>query len=401
MSETNKLRVFECFAGYGGWSFALKRLGVEHETVGYSEVDKFAIQCYEQNHDGKSLGDITTLDLNKIPDFDLLVASPPCQAFSIAGKGLGADDSRGRLFENTIEIMRVKQPKYAIYENVKGLLSKKHTEYFNQIIRLMNDAGYNVFHKVLNTKEHGIPQNRERVFIVCIRKDIDSSTFQFPEKQELKIFLKDILEEEVDDKYYLKPERVEKLLTSTFTQEKALLQKTNTCGALLARDYKDPKCVEIRAYITPDRLNKRQNGRRFKEDGEPMFTLNCQDRHGIMQVNNPNHSNDRVYDQQGISPTLNTMQGGDRQPFIVDDTQGFDGVGTFKESPTLRAGKSGLKVCDAVTIRKLTPLECFRLQGFRPGEINLDGLSNSQQYKLAGNGVTIDVCEKILRGLLK
>ena len=392
----NKIKVFSTFSGIGMWEFALERF-IDFENVGFSEMDKFAIQAYELNHDGKNYGDITKINPNELPDFDLFVSSPPCQAFSVAGKGQGADDDkgRGRLFEDAIEIMRVKQPKWAVYENVKGLVSKKHTAYFDYIIRLMKDAGYVVNWKVLNTKEHGIPQNRERVFIVCIREDIDSSYFQFPEKQELKLFLKDILENEVDEKYYLAPERVEKLLSSVKQPE---LSKKESCAFdVYNKKIKDdgvspaltlPHHNSLRLTIpvlTPDRLNKRQNGRRFKTDGEPMFTLNTQDRHGIMQVNNPVRIGNiygenrgtgfagNVWDKNGISPTLNTMQGGNRQPFVANNE---------------------------LQIRKLTPRECFRLQGDLKDEIKLEGLSNSQQYKIAGNALTIDVAEKLLRNLL-
>jgi len=191
------IKVFETFAGFGGWVFSLKKLGIPFESVGHSEIDDYAIKCYDQNHSSKNYGDIKKIIPNELPDFDLLCSSPSCQSFSTAGKGLGNKDVRGDLFEYAINIMKEKQPKYAIYENVKGLVSKDHIDYFNYLIKLMKDAGYMVEWKVLNTKDYGVPQNRERVFIVCIRNDnkyFAENLFTFPKKQELKLFLKDILE---------------------------------------------------------------------------------------------------------------------------------------------------------------------------------------------------------------
>lgn len=396
-----RLRAFELEAGYGGWSFGLKKAGIPFEVVGYSEIDKFAIQCYNQNHtrvdsidkngnvDGISLipnyGDCTKINPHELPDFDLMVASPPCQSFSIAGKGKGCDDPRGRIFENNIEIMRVKQPKYAVYENVKGLTTKRHKEYFEYILKLMEEAGYNVFWKILNTKDYGIPQNRERVFIVCFRKDIGCGYFKWPEEQELKIFLKDILEDEVDDKYYLKDEQVQKLLPN---------QEVSYCI-----DANYHKGTNVENFI---KKRRRQ----------------------LVQINKPKHSNNRVYSSDGVSPSLNTMQGGNRQPFILiknATSKGYQeakpGDGINLEQPnsktrrervqpqsigTLQTNDQRGVVTYDLRIRKLTPTECFRLQGFwgdMKDEIKLKGLSNSQRYKLAGNGVSINVVAKILKGM--
>jgi DNA (cytosine-5)-methyltransferase 1 len=435
-----KIKVFSTFSGYGGWEFGLQEQGIDHELVGYSEVDKFAIQCFEQNHeieeicyDGegnkfpgyippKNYGDITKINQHELPDFDLFVSSPPCQAFSVAGKGQGKDDEkgRGRLFEDAINIMKVKQPKYAVYENVKGLTFKKHKEYFDHIVHLMQDAGYNVFYKVLNTKDFGIPQNRERIFFVCIRKDIDSSYFQFPQEFPLELKLKDILEEQVDAKYYLKPEQVERLLANV--KEKGVWNSnpsakgmngnvnTNEVSTTLSTNKGEGSKITI-PCLTPDRIEKRQNGRRFKEDGEPSFTLNAQDKHGILQVtksirvggiydkDGSKHQAGSIYDVRGIAPPLDTAQGGNRQPFITHPTitQALGRSGSSSEyMNSVKAVSS-----NTLTIRKLTPIECFRLQGFLKDQINLEGLSDSQKYKLAGNGVSINVVGLLLKAILR
>lgn len=449
----NQIKMFSTFSGYGGWEFGLQEQGIDHELVGYSEVDKFAIQCFEQNHYyefgseespirvlPKNYGDITKINPHELPDFDLFVSSPPCQAFSVAGKGQGKDDEkgRGRLFEDAINIMQVKQPKYAVYENVKGLTFKKHKEYFDYIVRLMQEAGYNVFYKILNTKDFGIPQNRERIFFVCIRQDIDSSYFQFPQEFPLTLKLKDILEAQVDEKYYLKQEQVTRLLSKDRSFNERFCGG-DTARTVCARDYKDPKVIPC---LTPDRLEKRQNGRRFKEDGEPSFTLNAQDKHGILQVNNPNHSQQRVYDPEGISPTIAAGNlGGGKSPSKILQVGNIVNTGNFGNPqrgrvyssdgvcpslncmrggglepkiihPTItqalgRSGSSSeyMKSVEAVssntlTIRKLTPRECFRLQGFLTDQINLEGLSDSQRYKLAGNGVSINVVGLLLKEVL-
>ena len=201
------IKLFEMFAGYGGASFALKKAGIEHEVVGYSEIDKYAIQCYNQNHKGKNFGDCTKINPNELPDFDLLTGGFPCQSFSVAGRGLGEQDTRGTLFHEIIRIAEIKKPSFMLLENVKGLTFKPHKATFEKILSELDRIGYVVKWKVLNSKDYGIPQNRERVFFVCFRKGMDTGKFSFPQKEELKIFIKDILEEEVDDKYYLTNEQ--------------------------------------------------------------------------------------------------------------------------------------------------------------------------------------------------
>jgi DNA (cytosine-5)-methyltransferase 1 len=457
------MKIFEAFSGYGGWSFGLKLANIPHEVVGYSEVDKYAIQCYEQNHkrrvwedeDGRQVyndydiinyGDITQIDYASLPDFDMLCASPPCQAFSVAGKGQGADDEkgRGRLFEDTIELMRIKQPKYAWYENVKGLVSKKHKEYFESILQLMRDAGYKVQWQVLNTKEHGIPQNRERVFILCIRNDIELD-YKFPEKEPLTLFLKDILEPVVDEKYYLKPERVEMLLKNLKqpVSDKQVLSQPlkflNRNQKTLQGDYSG--CVDsshtngilqvgVNQIINPLK-GITDNGWHFEQQVYSVNGVTRSVKAGsgsgnipkIVQVNNPTHSNDTVYLPDGLSPALNTMQGGSRQPFIAiknATSKGYseayvgDGVNLeqpnsatkrgrvqLQSSPTLQYNDARAVVTENLLIRKLTPKECFRLQGFLQDQINLDGLSQTQQYKLVGNGVSINVIKKLMENLVR
>lgn len=204
------MKILELFSGYGTSSFALKQLEIPYELIGYSDIDKYANQCFKQNHcpedkeDKLRLGDVRNLNPNDLSDFDLLTGGFPCQSFSVAGKMKGELDTRGTLFYEIIRIAEVKKPKYMLLENVKGLTCKKFADTFNKILSELDRIGYNVYWKVLNTKDFGIPQSRARVWFVCIRKDIDEPLkFQFPQPFALTIFIKDILEKEVDKKYYL------------------------------------------------------------------------------------------------------------------------------------------------------------------------------------------------------
>lgn len=357
------MKILELFSGYGTASFALKRLGIPYELVGYSDIDKYANQCFKQNHcqgdieNKLRLGDATKINPYNLEDFDLLTGGFPCQSFSVAGKGLGELDTRGTLFREIIRIAEVKKPRWMLLENVKGLTNKNHQPTFQKILSELERIGYKVHWKILNTKDYGIPQNRERVFFVCFREQEDYDKFEFPKKEKLKIFLKDILEEEVDEKYYLSAKCLNKLSKTGFRG-----LKKSICSTITTENYKLGRGT------------------------------NC------IQVNNPKHSNNRVYSSEGLSPTLNTMQGGNRQPFVLNPYNGKNSeteTGTLGTSCGTATGKTAQLLIKDFRIRKLTPKECFRLQGFLNDEVNLDGLSNTQQYKLAGNGQSVNVVAKI------
>lgn len=342
------------FAGYGGASFALKKANIPFEIVGYSEIDKFAIQCYEQNHSAISyvplcdveksddklfaechnesfkpdnFGDCMQLDPNDLPDFDLLTGGFPCQAFSVAGKSLGELDTRGTLFHDIVRVVKVKKPKFIVLENVKGLVGKKHRATFDKILRSIIDLGYYVDWKVLNSKNYGTPQNRERVWIVFTRYDLGGPyLWKWPKEQELKLFLKDVLDDEVEAKYYLSKDQINKLLNYNFDSGK------------------------------------------------------------------------RICDVNGVCSSLNTMQRGHRQPKILSQPLKF----LNRNQKNLQGDYSGcVDSCNTngvrieKQIRKLTPKECFRLMGFFNDEINLNGLSDTQKYKLAGNGWDINLVSQL------
>lgn len=207
-----KIRVFDGFTGYGGASWGLKKAGIPFEVIGYSEICPMAIELYELNHPPtKNYGDITKIDPKNLPDFDLFTGGFPCQTFSTAGKGMGELDTRGTLFYDIIRICEEKKPDYILLENVKGLLSKRHEATFKKIISELQRIGYNVRYELLNSKDFGIPQNRERVWIFGTRKKIPEGWKLSPPKESLKLKFKDFLDKNVDDKYYKNEKQADRL----------------------------------------------------------------------------------------------------------------------------------------------------------------------------------------------
>ena len=199
------IKLLSLFSGIGAFESALRRGGYEYNLVNYCEIDKYASSSYSQIHnvsEDLNLRDVTKVDTSKLPkDLDLITYGFPCTDISIAGRKKGFFDENGNptrsgLFYDALKIIRDLQPKYAIAENVKNLTGKKFKEEFKSVLDGLTDAGYNNYWQILNAKDYGIPQNRERVFIVSIRKDIDNGNFRFPPKQQLKCVAKDFLETE-------------------------------------------------------------------------------------------------------------------------------------------------------------------------------------------------------------
>ena len=202
-----KIRTLSLFSGIGAFEKALERQGIEHEIVAYCEIDKYASKSYAAIHnvpESMNLGDITKVDPKALPDFDLLTWGFPCQDISVAGhlKGIVEGETRSGLYYEGFRILKEKMPKYSIIENVKNLVGKRFRADFDSMLDDIESLGYNNYWQVLNAKDYGIPQNRERVFIVSIRKDVDTG-FAFPDKKPLVLRLKDILEHEVEEKFYL------------------------------------------------------------------------------------------------------------------------------------------------------------------------------------------------------
>lgn len=216
------LKVLELFGGIGACSKALERLGIDYEIADYVEIDKYAVKSFNAIHNTNfEPQDITKWD--KDIDVDLVMHGSPCQDFSLAGLQAGGDEgsgTRSSLMYETIRIVKKLKPKYVVWENVKNLLSKKHKHNFDSYLEIMESLGYKNYYQVLNAKDYGIPQNRERVFTISIRKDIDNGSFKFPEKQELKLKLKDMLEDNVPKEYYWNEQEINKLRTQKISKVK-------------------------------------------------------------------------------------------------------------------------------------------------------------------------------------
>ena len=208
----DKLRVFEAFAGYGGASFGLKKSGIPHKVIGYSEFDKFASEIFEINHPGiKNFGDITKIEPTDLPNFDMFTGGFPCQPFSSAGLGQGELDIRGTLFYDIIRICEVKKPKHLLLENVKGLTTKRHEKTLATIKSELERLGYTLDIRLLNTKEFGIPQNRERVWIYGYLGELPKNFNICPEKEELKRKFKDYLDQNPPEHLFLNDKQIARL----------------------------------------------------------------------------------------------------------------------------------------------------------------------------------------------
>lgn len=206
------IRVFEAFAGYGGASFGLKRAGIRHKVVGYSESDKFAAELYDRNHPGSvNYGDITKIDPKQIPDFDLFTGGFPCQPFSQVGLGQGEQDVRGTLFYDIIRICDAKRPKHILLENVKGLRTSRHGKTLETILKMLTQLGYSMVCELLNSKDYGIPQNRERLWIYGYHGTLPLTFHIDPPKEELKLRFKDILDKRPDEALFKSQEQIERL----------------------------------------------------------------------------------------------------------------------------------------------------------------------------------------------
>lgn len=323
------MKILSLFSGIGAFEKALTNIGIDYELVGFSEIDKYAAKSYCAIHnvnESLNLGDITKIEKEKLPRFiDMITHGSPCQDFSIAGKQAGGNkgtETRSSLMWNTVDIVEWCLPKYVIWENVKNLLSKKHKHNFDSYIEIMDKLGYNSYYQVLNAKDYGIPQNRERVYTISIRKDIDKGDLVFPEKEELKLRLKDILEDEVDEKYYLSESSI-KNLQRTFGSKAKEVNKNGVCDTLQAA---------------------MGNG----GGNVPVLRIG-----GIFDTEKSKHQAGSIYDKEGLSPTLDAMQGGWRQPSIIinnatkkgyDEAKEGDAVNLSYPNSKTRRGRVGHQV---------------------------------------------------------
>ena len=326
------MRTLSLFSGVGAWESALKRLGIEIDLVGYSEIDKYASKSFSLVHgvsEDLNLGDITKIDETQLPeDIDLVTYSPPCQTFSVAGLRKGTEDPRGILFFDALRLIKYCKPKYAVMENVKNLTGKQFKATFSGMLESLEEAGYSNYWKVLNAVDYGVPQNRERVFIVSIRKDLDKG-YAFPKPVKLEKRLKDILEQSVPEKYYLSQKMIDYFIAHN---EKC---KEKGWGHSWKPKVADDVANTLR---TNGSLNTTDNtivcpsadvancitARSWKCGLDDNYIAHVQDTERIIQIDGnlyPNSGNPqagRVYSPEGISPALDTCTGGNRMPKIVE-----------------------------------------------------------------------------------
>jgi len=339
-----------------------------------------------------------------------------CQDFSTAGLNKGGDlgsGTRSSLLWECERIIRAVKPQYLLMENVKNLVGKKHRHNFDRWLETLEYLGYNNYWQVLNAKDYGIPQNRERVFVVSIRKDVDTKGYKFPSPIPLKLRLKDMLEPVVDEKYYLSADKVEKFAN-------ALNKKIENQDVSYCIDANYWKGTTPQQFLNK---NRRQLVREVSNtircgggslDGKHTWDIVVEPK--VIQVGNivstgnwDNPQRGRIDSPSGCSPALNTCQGGGLEPKILEEGVGLNPLlrklefNGFKENcPSLRATDYKCPHCysDGFHIRKLTPRECWRLMGVKDEQFDrLSGISNSQLYKLAGNSIVVNVLEAIFRNL--
>ena len=384
------MKFIDLFAGIGGFRLGMESAG--HECVAFCEIDKFARASYKAIHNTEGeieLHDITTVtdeEIRNIGHVDVICGGFPCQAFSIAGARRGFEDTRGTLFFEIARFAAILKPKYLFLENVKGLLNHGKGDTFETILSALDELGYDVEWQVLNSKDFGVPQNRERVFIIGhLRGERGRKVFPLggeDEKSSAKRLGINILGNTKN------PNGTAQGTRDIVHDPKGIV------GTLKATDYKGPKQVAI-----PNEIKK----------------------YGVLQPNF--NQSGVVYETDGISPTIRTMQGGGLEPEIrvrEATKQGYaeasvgDSVNLSHPNSKTRRGRVGEGIANTLVtgdsqgvvtpnfrIRKLTPRECWRLQGFpdwafdKAQEVN----SNSQLYKQAGNSVTVNVIKEIARYL--
>ena len=381
------IKVLELFAGIGACSKALERLNIEHEIVDAVEIDKYAIASFNAIH-GTNFEpqDITQWD--KDIECDLIMHGSPCQDFSIAGKQAGGDEgsgTRSSLMYETLRIVEKLKPDYVIWENVKNILSKKHVHNFENYIEAMANLGYTSTWKVLNAKNYGIPQNRERVYTISTRRKV-LTLDDWPKGAELKKKLGDILDKKVDEKYYLTQDKIN-MIAKWKCYEKPLdhiMNDQSICGTLTTRS--GAECGGMKIVASRGRENGQQLEMR-KDDCTNTITTVQKDNYVAIKTANI-QGYDLAKDGDGIDlayPNSNTRRG-----------RVGHGVSKTIQTSSIQG------VLDGVRIRKLTPKECWRLMGFddedfdKASKIN----SNAQLYKQAGNSIVVNVLEAILSNLL-
>lgn len=412
----NKLKVLELFGGIGACSKALEKLGIDYEIADYVEIDKYAVKSFNAIHNTNfEPQDITTWD--KDIEVDLIMHGSPCQDFSLAGKQAGGDEgsgTRSSLMYETIRIVEKLKPKYVIWENVKNLLSKKHRHNFDSYLKAMEQLGYKNYYQVLNAKDYGIPQNRERVFTVSI---LDGSDYEFPKPIPLKLKLKDMLEENVDEKYYLDDDKIEKI--SHWKSFQKPFEKVNGNNSIVQTLTARGAGEEHSGMITYSELldettNMQEECLNIKNNTKQGY-IEAYDGDSI-NLSYPNSKTRRGRVGEQVSQTLqcNDSMGVIEKPRVIGGIgeKKSNGGTQWYQQDRIYDNNVGLSLSttaqpyypdNQLRIRKLTPKECWRLMGFddedfeKASQVN----SNAQLYKQAGNSIVVNVLMAIFKELLK
>jgi DNA (cytosine-5)-methyltransferase 1 len=372
-----KLKVGTDFSGIGAPEQALKNLGINFESVFACEIDKYARQSYSAIHDEPKTfyNDITKRDHKEVEQLDLYVAGFPCQSFSIAGQRKGFDEARGTLFFDVAEFIRINQPKCFILENVKGLLSHDKGRTYQTITDILSNGGgtlngqtsidlfddglgYHVYAQVLNTKDYGVPQNRERIFIVGFK---NFKEFSFPIKEQLKLRLKDILQDNPESKYLISEKWKNWIINHRKKRESKNEFPLNLDG--------------ISSTIT---------ARYFKGGAED----------GFISVDEKYYLSDKIIEGFRRHNVNHQNKG---TGFIWQPKDGDDVANSLRANSALCPTDNSLQCAEK--IRRLTPLECWRLQDFPDDAFfkAADVCSDTQLYKQAGNSITVAVIQKIIQ----
>ncbi|EPU3315128.1 DNA cytosine methyltransferase [Listeria monocytogenes] len=405
----------DLFAGVGGFRLGMEAAG--HKCVGFVEIDKYSRISYTAIHqtEGEFEGhDITSISddvIRSIGRVDIITGGFPCQAFSIAGKRRGFEDTRGTLFFEIMRWAAILKPETLFLENVPGLLSHDEGITFETILRKMDEAGYDAEWDCLNACQFGVPQSRERIFLIGHSRT----------GRRRKVFPIERCNEQAN------LERINKI-NKIYDHSQVLFPESEEAFSFAQKT----TCISV---LSPEREEKRQNGRRFKTQGEPAFTITAQDRHGLILSSEPKSKvllegninpsskgmNGNVFSDEGLSPTITTNKGEGLKIRIREATKKgyaeaikYDGINLSMPESETRRGRVAKQmtstldtgcqqgvVVEEMRIRKLTPLECWRLQGFpdwafaAAAKVN----SNSQLYKQAGNSVAVPVIVAIAERL--
>lgn len=436
------MRVLELFGGYGSQALALENLGYDF-TSDLCEIDKYAIQAYNQLHgETKNWGDICKIDETQLPYYDLITYSSPCQDFSQAGKQAGGEKgsgTRSSLLWECERIIRAVKPKYLLMENVKALTSKKFMPLFANWLRTLESIGYQNWWKVLNAKDYGVPQNRERVFVVSI---LGGGHYQFPEPIPLTKRLKDVLEPVVDEKYYLSDKIIQGFLHRQETNNNGFAKNginiRNDKEYATALTARMAKCGMTDNYVMDVSKTVRCGGRGTL-DKKHYWDVIAEPVCCASRGRNPDNPRDRTtgapteqrieINTKGTSNTITTVEKDNYviEPKITEyrffeqaiktaeekDAKNGDTIDAFNQRvnntgvcPTLTTRSEGFKTAifpvQNYRIRKLTPRECWRLMGVKDEQFDkIHDISNSQLYKMAGNSIVVDVLMAIFKNMFE